>query len=142
MVSLYNSAPMQQEPLITQRGQDILTASQHRGKVLGWAAATAIAALVAMGLWNTRGNLPEEMALTAHPEGIMGTQCTLTALVATDDAERAQRALSAAERALRRVEALMSTHLNAAEISRFNRPGPGELAPMSANVPSPLPRQT
>ena len=103
-----------------------------RGRIFGWIGLTGIALLVAVGLWKTRGSLPERMAFSSHPEGIMGTECSLTAVVSADNrAKRAERALQDAEAALRRVDVLMSTYMNNSEISRFNAASAGETVPMS-----------
>ncbi len=60
---------------------------------------------------------------SSRPRGIMGTQCELAALA---NEEQASRSLVAAEEALRNVESLMSVHIDATELSRFNTGDKGE----------------
>jgi len=70
-------------------------------------------------------------AVTSTPIGIMGTETALTAVVIGSDGKKAQTALSDAERALRDVEAKMSSWLEASELSRFNSAPPGKPARLS-----------
>ena len=91
------------------------------------------AAIVATAAWvfvpHLRANRAESFSL--QPRGIMGTDCRLTAVVHPDGAKTA---LADAEAQLRRVEALMSTHLASSELSQLNAAGPGELIALSPEV--------
>lgn len=95
-----------------------------RRPVLPAVMIVALAGLTAVALWQTQRPPAAEdrTALVAEPQGIMGTTCRLlVVVVGRDDAERGRRGLQAAEQALRRVEALASTHIDSSELSRFNR---------------------
>ncbi|MCJ7749657.1 MAG: hypothetical protein MUQ65_00960, partial [Armatimonadetes bacterium] len=75
-------------------------------KLIGGALVLGLAALTAVALWKTSEppSPPSAQVLVNHPEGVMGTTCTLVAVTA--DPAQAEKALLDAERALRRVEAL------------------------------------
>ncbi len=71
----------------------------------------------------------------SRPQGIMGTECALTAVPAQGQNELAIiRGLSKAEQALRTVEAHMSTYLQFSELSRLNRAPAGEALKLSADT--------
>ena len=55
-----------------------------------------------------------------RPDDIMGTDCTLTAVVPHGKQRMALRGLKAAEAALRKIEAHMSTYIKLTELSRLN----------------------
>jgi len=69
-----------------------------------------------------------------HPIGIMGTQTMLKAVVPRGDPERANAALRRAERALRDVEAKMSSWIESTEVSRLNAAPPGRPVPLSGET--------
>ncbi|MDO4574728.1 MAG: FAD:protein FMN transferase [Planctomycetia bacterium] len=69
--------------------------------------------------------------LERHPEGIMGTSCTLAVSVSWKDRNVAEQKLDAAEKILRECELLTSTWLETSEISRFNSAPAGEPIPLS-----------
>ncbi len=56
----------------------------------------------------------------AHPQRIMGTDCTLGLVILSDAEADMTSTFLAAEQVLRQVEALMSTYIDASEISVFN----------------------
>ncbi len=90
-----------------------------------WPAAlivAAVAALTVIALWRTRGDSESAdlIAATGRPEAIMGTSCRVVVVMPADQAGRRRAALDAAERTLRRVEALCSTHIESSELSRLN----------------------
>ena len=60
---------------------------------------------------------------SSRPIGIMGTQCELAAVA---NEEQASQSLVVAEDALRDVETLMSVHIDATELSRFNAGDKGD----------------
>jgi len=95
-----------------------------------------VAVLTAVGWWMTRESYPGSayVSLVRSPEGIMGTATTLVAVVPRGHESTAQRALENAERALRRVDALMSTYLEDSEISILNRSPAGEVVVLSPAV--------
>ncbi len=73
-------------------------------------------------------------AITTNPIQIMGTRCSLTAVPAKGQRRQAQRAITSAERALRLVEAHMSTYLRFSELSQLNRAPIGEAIKLSEDT--------
>jgi len=59
------------------------------------------------------------VAATSRPAAVMGTSCTLTAIVPREKNATAHQALAEAESVLRRVESLMSTYRDASEVRRL-----------------------
>jgi len=104
--------------------------------VLTRLAVVVVAALTGVALWMTRGSELDRshVALVRQPDGIMGTTTTLVAVVPRGREAAAQRGLEDAELALRRVDALMSTYLEASEVSALNRAGVGEPVVLSPAV--------
>lgn len=99
--------------------------------IVGGALIVGLAALTGVALWKTSApatSPPVEFLLT-HPEGIMGTTCTLVAVAR--DRERGGEALRAGEAALRRVEGVMSVWLADSEVSRLNGAAAGEEVALS-----------
>jgi len=90
--------------------------------------------LTAVALWQTRDGTPALALVNAHPQRVMGTDCTLVAAVAPGDIARAQKALEAAEAVIRDVEARMSVYVEASELSRLNRAVAGENVPLTADT--------
>ena len=102
-------------------------------QVLGALFLIAVAAVTAVGLWQTsQATAPAFQVSRGTPSGIMGTTSTLVA-VARERAQGAQ-VLARAEEALRHVEALMSTHLDSSEVSRLNRAPAGEEVALSPDT--------
>ena len=100
------------------------------GKLVAGALLLGLAALTGVALWQTSaGPSSSVQVLVSHPQGVMGTTCTLVAVTA--DRGMGKKALREAERALRRVEGLMSTWLTNSEISRLNRAAAGEEVALS-----------
>jgi thiamine biosynthesis lipoprotein len=95
------------------------------------AFAFAALALVAALAWWRLDTAAELVLAERKPLAIMGTTSTLGAVTAARDAPRAAKALAAAEATLRRLEAAMSTWIDASEISRLNAAPPGETVPLS-----------
>ena len=88
--------------------------------------------LVGVGLWRTAGPRTHgRIAVVCQPQAVMGTECTLAAVVPYERSSRAEEALYQAETALRTIEVRMSTWLTDSEISRFNAARPGEEVPLS-----------
>lgn len=90
---------------------------------IGRAVVAAVAVVTLIALWQTGGTGPDSsyVAVVRNPTGIMGTTCTLVAVVRPGRVSEAQQGLEAAERALRRVDALMSTYIDESEVSIVNR---------------------
>lgn len=98
-----------------------------------WVAVGAVGIVaVATGaaLWIT-GRDPRLVAVVSNPSRVMGTSCSLVAVVPVRQQERGQRALRGAEAALRRTEARMSVHLERSELSQLNGAAAGALVPLS-----------
>ncbi|MBN2145590.1 MAG: FAD:protein FMN transferase [Candidatus Aureabacteria bacterium] len=57
---------------------------------------------------------------SSHPAGIMGTDSLLVVIASSFEHEKAMTGLHEAENELRKLEALMSVHLEQSELSRFN----------------------
>lgn len=71
-------------------------------------------------LWNRFRSSPELVVVRREPVAVMGTSCQIVAVIPSEHASRAKLILDAAERELRRSEALFSTWMDASEMSRFN----------------------
>jgi len=68
------------------------------------------------------------------PVGIMGTETNLTALVPYSSLDIPRQGVKNAELALRRIEAMMSAHLEFSELSIFNASTPGEPTELSPEL--------
>jgi len=106
----------------------------------GRVAVVVVVLLTAIAIWQTRGTGPDlsRVAVVRSPAGVMGTTCTLVAVVPAGREAMAQRGLEAAERELREVDALMSTYLESSELSAINRAAAGEVVPVSTQLRSVL----
>ncbi|MCL4838422.1 MAG: FAD:protein FMN transferase [Thermoanaerobaculia bacterium] len=109
-----------------------MSATSHRPPLAAFAFA-AVALLAAVAWW--RLDTAAELVFTERrPVGVMGTTCTLGAVTPARDAARAAEALAAAEGVLRRIEAAMSTWIDASEISRLNAAAAGVAVPLSRDT--------
>jgi len=101
-------------------------------RLAGGVLILCLAALTGVALWKTSAppSPSSVQVLVSHPQGVMGTTCTLVAVI-PNPPRRAENPLGEAEIALRRVEALMSTWLTHSEVSRLNRAGAGEEVALS-----------
>ncbi|HPW54464.1 MAG: FAD:protein FMN transferase [Thermoanaerobaculaceae bacterium] len=100
---------------------------------LGISLVVAVTGVTVAALWVTQRD-PRLVAVTAAPTRVMGTSCTLTAVVPLRRQEAARRAMHEAETVLRRTEAHMSTHLERSELSRLNAAGAGAIVHLSADT--------
>ena len=109
------------------------TALQKRPPLLAGAALALLALLTLWAYWETDGPGAQTARITwtARPRGVMGTTCLLAVRDLPQGEKKAHRALREAEKALRRVEALMSVHLADSEISRLDGAPPGKEVPLS-----------
>ena len=100
--------------------------------LVGGALILCLAALTGVALWKTSAppSPSSVQVLLSHPQGVMGTTCTLVAVI-PNPPRRAEDPLGEAEMALRRVEALMSVWLTNSEISRLNLAAAGEEVALS-----------
>ena len=113
-----------------------LTAWSRRKVLVSGSVVLALCLLVATALLET-GQDDAPFIFTRKPAGIMGTDCSLTVVMEGSARDSGKNALNAAEQALRKLEALMSTKLEASEISRFNQAPAGReisLSPETASV--------
>jgi len=94
--------------------------SERGRRIVAIAMFLAVAGLAALGLWRTTREAPLVSA-SAAPPAVMGTRTLLTVVMPVREADVAGAALAAAEGELRRVEVLMSAHIEASELSRLNR---------------------
>jgi len=94
--------------------------------------------LVAVGLWKTSaGPARDRVAVVRRCQRVMGTTCTLAAVVPTRRRTEAQAALGEVESAIRAIEGRMSSWLDASEVSRLNGAPMGQkmaLSPASLTV--------
>lgn len=104
----------------------------QKERLIGGILILAIVVLVTVGLWQI-GVQPasSRVALVSRPQRVMGTSCTLAAIISYPERARAQESLEQAEIALRSVEAQMSGWLADSEISRFNAAAAGTEVPLS-----------
>jgi len=107
----------------------------HKDRWIGVGLIVALAALVSVGLWKTRGGRgPRREAVDRRIDGLMGTTAMLAAVVAPRHAAEAEPLLREAEQTLRRVEARMSTWLDDSETGRLNAAPAGRHVPLSPEV--------
>jgi len=86
----------------------------------------AAAVGIALAWW-----LAQPVTFQSGRISVMGTECYLTAKVRRIRASRHESAFRSAEAELRRVEALMSAHLVASELGRFNAAPAGQTVELS-----------
>jgi thiamine biosynthesis lipoprotein len=98
----------------------------------GLLLAAALTAVLAFAWWSARRVAEGPVVARDEPQGIMGTRCSLVAVLRGGDAHRGAGVLRRAEDELRRLEGLLSTWIDASEISGFNRAPAGEEVPLSA----------
>ena len=100
-----------------------------------WIAAGLIVTLIVLvgvGLWKTSGRRgPERITVIRTCQDVMGTTCSIAAVVDPDGRARAEEVLQRAEAVLRSAEARMSTWLNDSELGRFNAAAAGQQVPLS-----------
>ncbi len=104
--------------------------SKRSSRLKSLAVVAAVMTLAAVGLWRA-GKDRQPVYWAARPLGIMGTETELTAVAGPGRQHILAKAITAADAALRSVEAHMSTHLEDSEISRFNAAQPGLAVPVS-----------
>ena len=95
--------------------------------------ATAVV-LVVLGVWFFEDDSDALVRLSSRPSGVMGTECELASVVHPINRSRGRKALAEAEDALRDVEAHMSVHLDASELSKLNKAPAGRSIPLSPEL--------
>ena len=103
----------------------------RRERLIRLILVLVVAGLVAVGLQQTRDGRRGWITVVRQPVGVMGTDCSLAAVVRAAERPRAEQALRQAEDELRAVEARMSVWLKDSEISRLNAAGVGEEVALS-----------
>ena len=99
---------------------------------IGTGLVVTLIVLVGVGLSKTSGRRDRDrIPAVRRCRGVMGTDCTLTAVVSYRHKARAEDALREAEAAIGAIEARMSTWIVESEISRFNAAAAGEPVPLS-----------
>ena len=88
-------------------------------------------ALLAAFAWWRLGAGGAPVLVERRPVGIMGTSCTLGGVVPAREEAQGTAALAAAEGELRRLEAALSTWIEASEISRLNAAAADVAVPLS-----------
>ncbi|MEE8451807.1 MAG: FAD:protein FMN transferase [Thermoguttaceae bacterium] len=104
------------------------------GRIVG------LVVLVGVGLWKTGlwktsdGPARGRVAVVRRCQRVMGTSCTLAAVVPARRQAEARAVLGEVESAIRAIEGRMSSWLDASEISRLNAASMGRKVPLSPAV--------
>ncbi len=94
---------------------------------LRWVLIVLLIAGIGAYAWmQTRGGDALPLVYRVEPEMVMGTSCSLVALAPAGSDTKVQEVLQAVVGELRRLEALMSTWIEASPMSRFNSAPAGE----------------
>jgi len=110
-----------------------MTNQRHNAAPLGYVLALVIILMmVAAGLSLVfLKDEPLAVSRKYEPAGVMGTQCKIVPVVRANQQDVMEEAAREAEAVVRRVELLMSRHIEASEISRFNAARAGESVELS-----------
>ena len=103
-------------------------------RLLVTAVLIGLCLLVAVGIWKTQN---ERIAVTSRPRAVMGTDCTLVAIVPRHRRAAAEEALRNAEAVLRQIEGRMSSWIDVSEIGKLNASDAGkqvEISPETRTV--------
>ena len=104
-------------------------------RLIGVTLILGLAVLVAVGKWRIEaGQAVRDISVVRRPHGVMGTVCTLAAVVPENELQAARDALVEAESRLRNAEARMSNWLDDSEVSRLNATGAGVVLPLSPEM--------
>lgn len=108
-----------------------------RNRVVSILVILVLVLLAGWAFLQTRQGVTSLLVYQDEPVGIMGTNCNLVVVSDRDQADEAGAILASAESELRRLEALLSTWIEASPISRFNESSadqPIEFPPELAEV--------
>ncbi|HLA85866.1 MAG TPA: FAD:protein FMN transferase [Thermoguttaceae bacterium] len=106
-----------------------------RSRYVNTALFLLLLAVVGIGVWRiTVQPSARLVAVVRRPEGMMGTNCTLAAVVPPAESERGVAALREAETILRQSESRMSRWIDSTQVSRLNQAGAGVSMPLSDDV--------
>lgn len=108
-----------------------------RKRVFSILALLALILLLGWALLRARSGASSLLVYQDEPVGIMGTSCNLVLVSDRSHVEQSGQTLASAESELRRLEALLSTWIDASPISRFNNSPanrPIEIPPELAEV--------
>ncbi len=104
----------------------------RRDQWIGGGLILTLIVLVGVGLWKTSGGRnPGRIAVVRQCRAVMGTDCTLVAVVPFRRQADAEALLAEAETTLRAAEARMSTWLADSELGRLNAAAAGKEVPLS-----------
>jgi len=109
----------------------------QKDRLIGGLLILTLIVLVGVGLWKTSGRqapdriATDRIAVVRRCRAVMGTSCTLAAVVPPGEQAHAEEVLQEAEAVLRRAEARMSSWLDDSEIGRLNAAEAGEEVPLS-----------
>jgi len=105
----------------------------RKDQIMGGLLIATLGVLVVVGMWKTSGDRQESRpAVQREYRGVMGTDCTLAAVVLHDrQLADAEAALGEARASLATVESLMSSWLDDSEISRLNTAAADVEVPLS-----------
>lgn len=92
-----------------------------RKRVLSILAIVALILLFGWALLGSRGGVSSLLVYQHEPVGIMGTNCNLVLVSDRRHVAESEEILASAENELRRLEAQLSTWIDASPVSRFNR---------------------
>lgn len=106
-----------------------------KDRLIGGLLILTLIVLVGVGLWKTsRRGAPDRIAVERRCRAVMGTSCTLAAVVPPGSEAHAEEVLQEAEAVLRGAEARMSSWLDDSEIGRLNAAEAGQEVPLSAET--------
>lgn len=102
---------------------------------IGWLLVVGLIAAVAVGQWRIHARRQTTpVVVLQRPRAVMGTACSMAAVVMARDRAQAEDALRAAEGELRSIETRMSGWLGDSEISRLNAAEPGRQVALAADT--------
>jgi len=108
-----------------------------KDRLIGGSLILTLLVLTGVGLWKTSDRqapdriAPNRIAVVRRCRAVMGTSCTLAAVVPPGSEAHAEEVLQEAEAVLRRAEARMSSWLKDSEIGRLNAADADEEVPLS-----------
>ncbi len=106
-----------------------------RERLIGLTLLLALAVLVVVGKWRIgTSQTVRDISVVRRPQGVMGTVCTLAAVVPENELQSARDVLVEAESRLRNAEARMSNWLDDSEVSRLNATGTGVVSALSSEM--------
>jgi thiamine biosynthesis lipoprotein len=106
-----------------------------KNRLIGGVLIVTLVVLVGVGLWKTSGRrAADRIAVVRQCRAVMGTDCTLAAVVLRGGEGQAEDVLQEAEAVLRAAEARMSSWLKDSEIGRLGAAEAGQEVPLSPDT--------